>query len=384
MALYAIGHNQIGASHVKHDIVCQDAYLIKWIKYGEILTVSVADGHGSSACLHSEEGSKIATEVFCDNMEKLYAGYKNNLIDLESYLYKEGSEFIARRIVRDWQEQVKERHLKEGRAFPMISKQSVPDDEQDSISTIEDESAPNQSDEQVDEQELFHMYGTTLVGMLITPEFHFAFQVGDGDITCVVNGEAYSVLESDQMLGVETHSLCEKEPWKYARSTVKDIEDSITEYAYILTTDGFKNSHATDEDYLRSCLDYISMVKTYGLYAVKANLEGWLEETSQYGCGDDITVALITSFDKVEGYAKTLISEENDTKETTVSTELTAVLAEEEQDQTVTTEETNPEIIPEQTETENAEASEAEEICDEEGKEPQISEEQTNEEYPTE
>ena len=131
MALYSIGHNQIGASHIAHgnpngNPICQDAYLIKWIKYGEVLSVAVADGHGSSACKYSHEGSRIATEVFCAQMEQLYQSKKDNLTELESFLFREGSEFVARRIVRDWQERIKEyhkeHHLNEGRVIPCIEK----------------------------------------------------------------------------------------------------------------------------------------------------------------------------------------------------------------------------------------------------------------------
>lgn len=60
----------------------------------------------------------------------------------------------------------------------------------------------------------------------------------------------------------------------------------------MLTTDGFANSHASDEDFQKSCRDYYNMIGQYGFDAIKENLRKWLTETSENGCGDDITAVL--------------------------------------------------------------------------------------------
>lgn len=41
------------------------------------------------------------------------------------------------------------------------------------------------------------------------------------------------------------------------------------------------------------------MIKQHGPSAVDANLKAWLEETSELGCGDDITL-LMAYFDKID------------------------------------------------------------------------------------
>ena len=63
-------------------------------------------------------------------------------------------------------------------------------------------------------------------------------------------------------------------------------------YLYILSTDGFINSYASDEEFKKTCRDYFHMIRQHGFEAVKDNLAKWLKETSEYGCGDDVTVVM--------------------------------------------------------------------------------------------
>ena len=62
---------------------------------------------------------------------------------------------------------------------------------------------------------------------------------------------------------------------------------------YILSTDGFANSYTSDEEYQKTCKDYLQMLQEHGADTVQANLKNWLTETSELGCGDDITVVMV-------------------------------------------------------------------------------------------
>jgi hypothetical protein len=59
-----------------------------------------------------------------------------------------------------------------------------------------------------------------------------------------------------------------------------------------MSTDGFANSYRSQEDFKKTCRDYYLMIQEHGFDAVAENLKGWLSETSELGCGDDITVVL--------------------------------------------------------------------------------------------
>ena len=69
--------------------------------------------------------------------------------------------------------------------------------------------------------------------------------------------------------------------------------ESEEPYMYILSTDGFANSYTSDEEYQKTCKDYLQMLQEHGADTVQANLKNWLTETSELGCGDDITVVMV-------------------------------------------------------------------------------------------
>ena len=129
--------------------------------------------------------------------------------------------------------------------------------------------------------------------MLITDTFVFSFQIGDGDISLVSANGVSPVVAADKLLGTETHSLSRPDAWRKAVSSIrrKNVEEDLP-YLYMLSTDGFANSYANDEEFKKTCREYYDMIAQHGFNAVKENLATWLKETSELGCGDDITVAM--------------------------------------------------------------------------------------------
>ena len=61
---------------------------------------------------------------------------------------------------------------------------------------------------------------------------------------------------------------------------------------FMLSTDGFSNSYKNEAEFERTCVDYYAMIKEHGTEAVQQSLKQWLTETSEMGCGDDITVLM--------------------------------------------------------------------------------------------
>ncbi len=266
------GESVQGASHVRNGVVCQDSF--KFIQLdGDITLIAVADGHGSDSCPYSKTGSKIATNVFCHVMKGLVQNFSEDMDFLMTYLNREGELKIAQAIDVEWKRRIWKAHTDNKREKP----------------TLEDGSH--------DKAAVYKQYGTTLLGMMITPTFIFAFQLGDGDIIYVNNSEVHSVIDGDKILGTETHSLCKMDAWKKSISLIRQKDDSEeTPYLYLMSTDGFSNSFRTQDDFNTTCRDYYALIKEHGFEAVTANLKDWLNETSELGCGDDITVVL-TYFD---------------------------------------------------------------------------------------
>lgn len=263
-----IGESIQGYTHIQRNLECQDRKLSRELEDGS-LVLSVADGHGSRSCPYSGTGAELAVNTFCKLIEELHSGFQNAGDLLSDYLNHQGSLKFAQTVERAWKEDVQAYHLKVGLPMPMT-----------------------QTGEE-DLNALYRLYGTTLLGLLIAPTFVFAFQIGDGDITYADDGGVQPVVVADKLLGVESHSLCSREAWKKAVSTVRfQPWEQHLPCAFLLSTDGLSNSYADDEAFGQTCAQYFEALKTYGPDTVEENLPEWLSETSRLGCGDDTTLLM--------------------------------------------------------------------------------------------
>jgi len=268
MKRMVFGESVQGVSHKRVDKECQDSF--KKLEYDDgTVIMAIADGHGSKACPYSKSGSSIAVNVFCKVMDEFHASYAENLEMLLTYLNREGDTKVAQAVDAEWKRRVLKVHTNQKREVLLTE------------------------DGEKNKAEIYKQYGSTLVGLMITPIFVFAFQLGDGDISYVDQNGLDHLLEDEKILGVETHSLGKIDSWKKVVSAVRrrDEADGLP-YMLMLSTDGFANSYKNADEFQKTCVDYFAMIQQYGADAVAANLKSWLSETSAMGCGDDITVLI--------------------------------------------------------------------------------------------
>jgi serine/threonine protein phosphatase PrpC len=260
------GESVRGASHIRTGKECQDSFK-KLELSDETAVIAVADGHGSDSCPYSKTGSVIAVNVFCQVLQNLIKNFDDDREFLLTYLNREGEIRVAQAIEEEWKKRIWKNHNKHKR-----------------------EKQVNENGE-LDKDAVYRQYGTTLLGLVVTCDFIFAFQLGDGDILFVDAKTVQPVIEGDKILGTETHSLCRRDAWKKAISTIRRRTQEDT-CLYLMSTDGFANSYSSEEEFKKTCRDYYLMIQEHGFDTVSANLKSWLSETSELGCGDDITVVL--------------------------------------------------------------------------------------------
>ena len=262
------GESVKGATHVRNGAPLQDSYKIEKVS-DDISIIAVADGHGSDKCPKSKNGSMIAVNVFCKVMKDYIKNYADDTESLITWLNREGELRFAQNICDEWQRRVRK--------------------------SFNDSKAekPLGDDGKTDWKSVYKLYGTTLLGLLITPTYIFAFQLGDGDIQLVDESGVSSVVETEKILGTETHSLSKVNAWRKAASVIRrrDVSEGVP-YLYLISTDGFANSYLTEADFTKTCREYFELIRIHGFDTVCANLGKWLTETSELGCGDDITVVM--------------------------------------------------------------------------------------------
>lgn len=273
--LYVIGACVKGASHKLNGKPCQDNIKYKFIEKDTVI-LAVADGHGSEKSPFSEDGSKAAVDAF-HTVTRRYINSKGKGDSLRKFLGSEkGTATFAREITKDWKQRVRKLHRINGR------------------------------EEISQKQDLLLKYGSTLLGLLITDSFYFAFQIGDGDIVIVYDKsdesdknpnndyQAEHIINIPKILGVETHSLCVRESWTTALTELKTRPE--IPHAFMLSTDGLSNSYRDEKTFLFTCRDYYKAIINHGTNTVWGKLNTWLEETSRDGSGDDIS--LIIAYDE--------------------------------------------------------------------------------------
>ena len=156
--------------------------------------------------------------VVMKNYLKVYGEDETGLSNLITFLNREGDMRFAQDVCEEWQARVKQSFYK------------------NKVDGMTDE------DENIKWPSVFSLYGTTLLGMLVTDSFVFSFQIGDGDISVVTKEEVEPLVEPEKFLGTETHSLSKPDAWRKAVASVRRREmESEEPYMYILSTDGFVN-----------------------------------------------------------------------------------------------------------------------------------------------
>ncbi|MCM1181559.1 MAG: protein phosphatase 2C domain-containing protein [Clostridium sp.] len=259
------GESVQGASHIRSGKECQDS-LKKIEKDEDTVILAVADGHGSDSCPYSKTGSYVAVNVFCKILGDYLDTYAEQPEMLLTFLKREGDTKVAQAIDAEWKRRILKIHANNKREIFLDAEGNK------------------------DKDAIYRLYGSTLIGLVLTKEFLFAFQLGDGDIIKVSETGIQNVIEADKILGTETHSLSKTESWKKAITFIKKQEDEQQlPVMYMLSSDGMANSYKNEDEFKKTCHDYYALLKEHGVKAVSGSLREWLNETSELGCGDDIT-----------------------------------------------------------------------------------------------
>ncbi|GCE60445.1 PP2C family serine/threonine-protein phosphatase [Microcystis aeruginosa] len=289
-----LGESVRGASHVRSGLPNQDA--IRWFPESGIglpLILAVSDGHGSAKSFRSDKGSCFAVETAIKVIQEFFLSSQSSDINF-SALKDAAQRLLPPRLVNEWRKAVnKDLGLSENDEEKLTNKPNFTDEEKQILVDKDGEAAW-----QAVENNYFLAYGATVLAVLVTDSFIVYIQLGDGDILEVDSkGNTTRPLERDpNLIANETTSLCMNKAWNefqvhiklYPQGTPKEIPALI-----LVSTDGYSNSFSTDEGFFKIGRDYQQMFKSNLTEEVRQKLEGFLQETSEKGSGDDITLGMI-------------------------------------------------------------------------------------------
>ncbi len=268
-----------GASHERAGLPNQDA-IATWVPppgaENDPVIVAIADGHGGARHFRSAIGARFTVDTTVELLRSLATR-------IEAASDAERSRIAAvdvpAGIVGAWNERVRS-HLA---STPITAAEWA------GVEATEGRAALDavRADPML-------AYGTTALAAMVTGCCVVLAQLGDGDILAVApDGTTTRPLPADErLLGNRTTSICRPGSERDFRC-IAVAAGRVPLSLLLLSSDGYANSFQTDEDFLLVGRDLQEMIRSDGVAAVGAQLQGVLEHTSANGSGDDITLGLL-------------------------------------------------------------------------------------------
>ena len=288
----AIGKTVCGAAHKRAGLTNQDS--ITWypiFEPGPPLVMAVSDGHGSAKSFRSHWGSAFAVETAREVIREVLKPPPTPISGTDlSNVKRMLEERLPGELVRNWEARVSA-HFEH---YPFTHAELEKMTSGDSAGSLESL-----------EKNPLLAYGATLITILVTQDYIAYAQLGDGDILTVSDaGDVSRPLPDDERLFAnETTSLCIKDAWSDFRTGFQVLTNSPPALM-LVSTDGYSNSFLDETDFLKVGSDLLEMLRAEGLQTISASLYGWLDQASQEGSGDDITLGVICRMDALQGGAE--------------------------------------------------------------------------------
>lgn len=289
-----------GESHIATGKVCQDYSYSKVYENGNAIAI-VCDGHGGKRYFRSDIGAKIAAEVAEHKVRAFIRDAEPSLLkgatftqcatiseqitnqDFDKTSDKEHAfRQLFGSIICDWNAQVLEH----------ASQNPLAEAEKDGL----EEHWINEFEAR---KNLEKVYGCTLLVCAYTPEFWFAFQIGDGKcFACDENGNWMEPIPWDERCFLnKTTSICDStaiDEFRYCYDGTGNFPIAV-----ILGSDGIDDSFGAEENQANFYVQILKSIAKSGIEATLSEIESTLPQLSKIGSQDDMSIAMIFVAEKV-------------------------------------------------------------------------------------
>lgn len=255
-----------GASHIRKGAECQD--YSRTMRFGDAAAAAVADGHGDMRYFRSGVGSRFAVEaalkairefILRENAEIPSSGAEEKLAQLKKNIILNWNRKVGGHMKRYPFQEEELAPLSEGRRSRLLQGRDI-------------ESA----------------YGTTLIAAVVTPRFWFGMQIGDGDcIAEKADGTLEAVPRRPGLVANITTSLCEPD----AIDSFLHLYGEELPVSILMSTDGVRNSFDSLENYYKFMRKIALSFSSEPYDRTRRFLKSFLQDMTQRGSGDDLSVA---------------------------------------------------------------------------------------------
>lgn len=273
---FAFSATETGYNHTRINKVCEDAS--DFYDDEKMHICVVADGHGSDNYPRTEFGSKFAVDAAIKNViEFVNTAEKSQVINDAENNFERMNQ-LAKSILRSWYESVEEDYNKK----PFTEKE---------LEKVSDKYKNRYLSENIEERKVEKAYGCTLIIYVITDDYSFGMQIGDGK--CVLIDENGQFLEpipwdDDCQLNVTT-SICDDDAIDEFRFYISDKMPT----AVFIGSDGIDDSYANEEELYALYRSILKIFIEHGDEVGKSEICEYLPVLTKRGSGDDVSMGLI-------------------------------------------------------------------------------------------
>ena len=290
-----------GESHKADNKPCQDASFSAVYDDGLAIAI-VCDGHGGERYFRSDVGSRMATEVISESVKTFV-----EKVDKTMFI---GQPFIAEEAITS--EEVIKKQTPIDKAFRQLFSSIIYQWNQKiaehaantEISEWEQEHVPQKYLDELKTSETFEkLYGCTLMVYVQTPDYWFAFHLGDGKcISFHQEGDLWQMpIPWDERCFLnKTTSLCDSNAINEFRYCYEG--DGKYPMAVFLGSDGMDDSFGEDPNLVNFYIQVVKMLVTEGREATVKSIESDLPQLSKIGSKDDMSVAFIYNIDELKSH----------------------------------------------------------------------------------
>ena len=290
-----------GESHKADNKPCQDASFSAVYDDGLAIAI-VCDGHGGERYFRSDVRSRMATEVICESVKTFVEN-----VDKTMFI---GQPFIAEEAITS--EEVIKKQTPIDKAFRQLFSSIIYQWNQKiaehaantEISEWEQEHVPQKYLDELKTSETFEkLYGCTLMVYVQTPDYWFAFHLGDGKcVSFHQEGDLWQMpIPWDERCFLnKTTSLCDSNAINEFRYCYEG--DGKYPMAVFLGSDGMDDSFGEDPNLVNFYIQVVKMLVTEGREATVKSIESDLPQLSKIGSKDDMSVAFIYNIDELKSH----------------------------------------------------------------------------------
>lgn len=279
----SFARTSIGASHISRELVCQDSSLCE--DHEKYSFAAAADGHGSLCYLRTERGSKFAVECAAECVREFLEGIEDADEVLKDQRQREQLfNQLWRSIIARWHDMTEKDHQNE----PFTDEE---------LDRIPEKFAHYRKRYQ--EGEYISAYGTTLVFAVVTENYAFGAQIGDGRCV-VIDGDSNvfaPIPEDPRCYENVTTSMCQDDAALSARFFY--LPKGFMPAAVFLCTDGVENSYWNEEQLFGFFRGLALTMVENGMEEGVRQLSEFLPAMTRKGSGDDVSCSGIINIQKL-------------------------------------------------------------------------------------